>query len=427
MSDAVRPDSVRHGRADGRARAIDIYIIGLGAVSPLGHGVAELWQALFRPPPAPARNAIAGFPDGDASWRHAYARPGELPSAPGEALGTFEKMALSAIEEACADCECMDDGLAALLDEDLIVGMAIGTAAGDSERAEARRLAGGLDRLADCNPYRVADDLPRRTGLPLSGPVLTIANACAASLYALTEAADLIRVGAADVMLVVGADLLSRVTQAGFQKMTALDPDRCRPFDTERNGTVLGEGAAALVLASAEVVARLPRSPYCRLLASGTSCDAFHPTAPQPQGRDIRGAVNRALTHAGLDARQIGLVVPHGTGTPINDRIEGEMLGETFGAAAAALQVMPIKAHLGHSAGASGAFSVLAAAKALASRRVPPVLYLRELDPMVPLCLHAEAADLRTTACDDPPRALVSAYGFGGNNLSVVLEGMCDG
>lgn len=424
MSDAARTVSVDERRADALATAGDVHVIGLGAVSPLGASAAAFWQALFRPQPSPARDAIRGFPDEGASWRHAYARMETLACAAGERPGFFEQMAVAAIEEACADRTCMADGLAALLDADGIVGMAIGTAAGDAASAEMQRLAGREGRLADCNPYRVADALPMRIAMPVNGPVVTIANACAASLYALTEAADLIRAGAADIMLVVGVDLLSRVTQAGFQKMTALDPDRCRPFDAERQGTVLGEGAAALVLASGEVAARLPRPAYCRLLASAASCDAFHPTAPQPDGRDIRRSVQSALRHAGLDARQISLVVPHGTGTPMNDRIEGEMLGDTFGAAVAALKIMPIKAHLGHTAGASGAFSMLAAAKALASRRVPPATHLRRRDPTVPLCLSGEPADLQSR--DEPPRALVNAYGFGGNNMSVVLEGMRD-
>lgn len=402
-------------------------VVGLGTASPLGYGVAAFWQSLFLPPLPPKRDAIRGFPDGGDSWCHAYAFAAQ--SAPECELssGRYEELAVAAIEEACADSACVDAGIASILCDGLIVGVAIGTAAGETARAESRRLAGRVDSFAECNPYRVVDEVPEWIPLPINGPVVAIANACSASLYALAHAVDLIESGQADAMIVVGVDLLSRVTQAGFQKMTALDPERCRPFDRRRNGTVLGEGAAALVLVSSDVAACLPRVPYCRLLSSGASCDASHPTAPQPDGRDIRAALRRAFERGDVSSAQIKLVVPHGTGTPANDRIEGEAIGDICGVAGENVRVMPIKAHLGHTAGASGLFSVLAAAKALASRRVPPCLHVEQPDPDVPVRLDTCARKLCEDESSGPPLALVNAYGFGGSNLSVVMAGEAHG
>ena len=401
--------------------ASDVHIVGLGTVSPLGPDAAAFWQALFSAPAAPRADAIAGLPDDVHTLRHAYAMGGT--PLGGTPLGAtdrhatevqcFTALATAAMTEACASVV----GNAAW--RDVTLGLAIGTAAGDTAAAEQARLAGQIPPFARCNPYRIVDELPQHLPLPINGPVFSVSNACSAALYALAQAADLIADGSADAMLVLGVEILSRVTQAGFQRMTALDPERCRPFDAMRNGTVLGEGAAALLLVSPDLAARLQLRSHCRLSAFGASCDAHHPTAPQPQGRDIRSAVQRALAAAGLEADAIGLVVPHGTGTPLNDHIEGAMLREIFGPRAADLLLMPIKAHLGHCAGASGAFSALAAAMALASGRVPPTLHIRELDPDVGLHFSSEPALL---AARHPQRALVNAYGFGGNNLSLLLE-----
>lgn len=394
----------------GRAPAA---LVGLGAVTPAGQGVDKFWNALFRAPGAPTRHAIGGLPDGAGSLRHGYTV--SLPAQASAALSRFEQMAVSAIVEALADAQ----GRGLQLHE-ATIGLAIGTAAGATEEAEAERLAGRAPQFAACNPYRIVDRLPEHLDLfILRGPVFAVSNACAAGLYALAHAVDLIADGSVDAMLVVGVETLSRVTQAGFQKMTALDPDRCRPFDAQRRGTVLGEGAAALLLVSPKFAEGRTQQAYCQVTSTGTSCDAHHPTAPRPDGRDIRAAVSRALDGAGLRADDVSLVVPHGTGTTLNDHIESDMLHAVFGDAVSDLQVMPIKSHLGHGAGASGAFSVLAAALALAASEVPPALHIETTDAQLALRFRREASTLPDTA---HRRALVNAYGFGGSNISVVLE-----
>lgn len=397
-----------------------VSIVGLGAMCPAGQGVFALWQSLFEPPPFPVSNAHAGLPNDGRSWRHGHAFPKPTHSLmSGAKESRFESLAINAIVEACTDAR-MDlppwRGVS--------LGLAIGTAAGDTEPSEHARLSGAAASFEGCNPYAVADRLADLLGLAIDGPVFAVSNACAAALYALTQAVDLILDGTVDAMLVVGTEVLSRVTQSGLHRMTALDPYRCRPFDADRQGTVLGEGAAALLLASPELAARLGRVAYCRVIGHGASCDSHHPTAPQPEGRDIRAAMQRALQSSGLSPQQIGMVVPHGTGTPLNDQIEGDLLCEVFGESISNMHLLPIKSHLGHCAGASGAFSAVVAAKAIACGKVPPTLHIDQVDPKVALRFSREPVEFAPATHRS---AVINAYGFGGNNVSVVLEGMLRG
>lgn len=390
-------------------------LVGLGAVSPAGADVASLWRALFAAPSAPQRHAVHGFPAGSGSLQHGYAAC--MPPIADAGTSRFDQLALCAATQALADAGQRGVDLAGLH-----VGLIVGTAAGQADRAEVCRLAGQVVEFNACHAYSTIDQLIERLPVLIEGPVFSISNACAAGLYALAHAAELLEDGHADAMLVLGVEVLSRVTQAGFQKMTALDPDRCRPFDSARAGTVLGEGASAVLLLSAAVAQRLGARAYCSLLGAGFSCDAHHPTAPRPDGQGIRDAVRRAVQAAQIAPEGIHLVVPHGTGTPLNDRIEGQMLAELLGGRLDAVAMMTIKAHLGHCAGASGTFSVVAAALALACGVAPPTLHLTQeaADPECALGLRSTSHRLPdATVC----QALVNAYGFGGNNVSMVLQG----
>jgi 3-oxoacyl-[acyl-carrier-protein] synthase II len=390
-------------------------LVGLGAISPAGADVAALWTALFAAPQAPQREAVTGFPAGSRSLQHGYAA--HLNNAVDAGMSRFDRLALCAADQAVADAT-----LRGLNFDGLHIGLIVGTAAGQADLAEACRHSGDTATLQAHHAYSSIDQWAGLLPVAIDGPTLSISNACAAGLYALAHAAELLQDGQADAMLVLGIEVLSRVTQAGFQKMTALDADRCRPFDVARAGTVLGEGAAALLLVS-DAVARQPGlRTYGSLLGAGFSCDAHHPTAPRPDGQGIRDAVQRAMQAAQRDADCIDLVLPHGTGTPLNDCIEGQMLAQLLGCRRDAVAVMPIKAHIGHCAGASGTFAVIAAAMALDRGQAPPVLHLTQAaaDPACALTLGSAPRRLPAAGAG---HALINAYGFGGNNVSVLLQG----
>lgn len=389
-------------------RKRDVLLAGFGACSAAGPDVEALWGALQRPPESPSQNAIVPRRTDGRAWCHGHSLPASACQVRFDFDSLIADVALQALDDARRRGHALDT---------LHTGLVLGTAAGDSRSAEQHRLDGAVAPYAASHPYRAIDTLPHMLPIQVSGPAFVVANACSAGLHALVHAVDVIRAGMADAMIVIGADLLSHVTQAGFQRMTALDPQRCLPFDVRRRGTVLGEGAAALVLVADSEAARRAGCAG-RIRGIGVSCDAFHPTAPEPGGRDISRALHEAMRDANVGPDGIDVIVPHGTGTPSNDRIEGNVLAAVLGPRVVMPPVLSVKAHIGHTAGASGLFSLLAAALALAHRKVPAG-YCERPDPATRIRLPSRDAPLRAGR---PLRALINACGFGGNNVSLVLQ-----
>ncbi|WP_344319175.1 beta-ketoacyl-[acyl-carrier-protein] synthase family protein, partial [Streptomyces yatensis] len=249
-----------------------------------------------------------------------------------------------------------------------------------------------------------------------------VSNACAASGYALSMAADLIRSGEADVVIAGGAEAYSRVALACFNRLGAIDPERCRPFAAERRGTLFGEGAAVLVLESAaHARARGARTVYGRLAGAGWSCDAYHPTAPEPSGEQIERAMRVALREAGAGTGSgpgtesgsggLGFVIPHGTGTALNDVVESQVLD----ALTPRTPLYSVKALIGHTGGAAGAFAALAATLVLHHKTLPPNVPVGTPDPECAVPLPSGSAPMTGAY------GLVNAYAFGGNNISLVF------
>ncbi|MGW5449535.1 beta-ketoacyl synthase N-terminal-like domain-containing protein [Streptomyces asiaticus] len=419
----------------------DVLVTGLGALSPLGAGTDAFWRGMHKADTAPTR-----VPDPLAQMDHPlmYLVPeADIPDGPEEQdglpLGRGSRFALAAAREAVADA-----GLAALPGQGALPGPA--ALPGPGERPEAK----GLD------PRRVAVALSTGMGdtdlhegwwtgeAPASGrwappfPLASVvggwfgaqgvntcvSNACAASGYALSVGADLIRAGEADVVIAGGAEAYSRVALACFNRLGAIDPERCRPFAAERRGTVFGEGAAVLVLESAtHARARGARTVYGRLAGAGWSCDAYHATAPEPSGEQIERAMREALREAGAGTGTaaesgagsgsggLGFVIPHGTGTELNDVVESRVLD----ALTPRTPLYSVKALIGHTGGAAGAFAALAASLVLHHRTLPPNVPVGERDPECPVSLPSGSAPMTGAY------GLVNAYAFGGNNISLVF------
>jgi 3-oxoacyl-(acyl-carrier-protein) synthase len=383
-------------------------ITGIGTVSCLGPGVDAFWSGLHTAISKPslisepyAHYPVAlGYPVAEADLP---ADPARLDGVP---LGSASRLAASAAADAVADAE-----LGPAPPERIAVVM--GTAMGDYQARERGRFAPGGSDPAWYTEYLVGSVVARLLGA--CGPVSTVANACAASAYAIALAADMIASGEADVVLAGGVETHSRVGQANFNRMAAVDPQRCRPFDRHRQGTLFGEGAAMMVLESAEHAAQRGRSRvHGRVVSSGWSCDAHHLTAPDPSGAQIQLAMRRAIGAAGLTAADVGCVIPHGTGTELNDICEAEALRSVFGSDQPPLY--SLKAVIGHTAGAAGAMAVLAALLILRHRQIPPNVPLDDLDERCPVRLPARAAPLAGR------HVLVNAYAFGGNNISMLLS-----
>lgn len=230
--------------------------------------------------------------------------------------------------------------------------------------------------------------------------------------------------GAADAVVVGGAEsAASPLIAAAFRNAGALSPTGTSvPFDRDRDGFLLGEGAGVLVLETAEGAARRGAEVLGSVLGYGASSDAHHLTAPEPSGRSAATAVVRAMTAAGAEPGDLAYINAHGTGTLLNDQLESEALRSALGAALPAIPISSSKAAIGHLLGAAGAVEAVATLQALRHATAPPTAGLREPDERLgPLDLVRTA---RPLPMDRPDRALLglsTSFGFGGHNAALVL------
>jgi 3-oxoacyl-[acyl-carrier-protein] synthase II len=247
------------------------------------------------------------------------------------------------------------------------------------------------------------------------GPVATPQLACASGTHAVALAAEWIRTGQADVVLAGGADLLCRFVLSGFNCLRAT-ADEARPFDVARRGLVLGEGAAVVVVESAEHARRRGARVLARLTGSGAAADATHMTAPDRHGRGAARAIEAALADAALAPAAIAFVSAHGTGTVYNDAMEARAIASVFGPGA--VPVNSVKGAIGHTLGAAGALEVVMCLDVLRTGLIPPTAGLESLDP---------ACAALDVVCHGPRRSeaaavLTTSSGFAGANAALVLE-----
>lgn len=260
--------------------------------------------------------------------------------------------------------------------------------------------------------------------LGLRGPALTSLAACAASIYAFIDARQLLLGGEADLALSGGTESnVSALGIAGLANMQALsrrndDPTAAsRPFDLDRDGFVFGEGAVVCVTESLASARQRGARIYAELLGGGRTADAYHITAPDPNGDGAARAMSAALRNSGLHPEQIGYICAHGTSTPMNDAIETQAIRRSFSAHADQLAVSSVKSMTGHLMGAAGAVSTAATALALYHGVLPPTINLETPDAACDLDYVANVArdcDLRA--------ALVNGFGFGGQNGVIALS-----
>lgn len=241
----------------------------------------------------------------------------------------------------------------------------------------------------------------------------TFANACCATLYALALASDLIELGMSDTVVVAGTDAIAESTYGMLDRVQNETPHALRPFDVERKGMVMGEGAVAVVLRRPDI-----NSPgaHARLLGVGINCDAHHATAPDPTG--IARVITDAHRRAGVGANDIDLVMLHGTGTQLNDQVEAEVLSELFSRTTDGPVMTAIKSITGHTLGGSGLLSLVIAALAMRHGKVPPIHGLISPIPAADglRLVQDEAANVKSRI------AQINAFGFGGINAVAVIE-----
>jgi 3-oxoacyl-[acyl-carrier-protein] synthase II len=248
----------------------------------------------------------------------------------------------------------------------------------------------------------------------LSSPCQVIANACASGTNAIGHGFECIRSGRYDRVLTGGYDALSELVFVGFDSLQASTPDRCRPFDRERSGMVLGEGAAVLALEELDGAIERGATILAEIVGYGISTDNHHLTQPDPSGIGPRRAMEEALASAQLQGNEVDYINAHGTATPFNDAAEGAALAQLFGSR---VPVSSTKGMMGHSLGAAGAVEAVICLLAMQNDLLPPNINFREGDEKVALDIVANkprTGSVRTT--------LSNSFGFGGTNASIVMQ-----
>ncbi|MBW4721711.1 beta-ketoacyl-[acyl-carrier-protein] synthase family protein [Saccharothrix obliqua] len=403
----------------------DVVVTGLGATTPLGGDVASTWDALLA-----GRSGVMPL---DADWAVKYELPVRisaplaveptevLPRVEARRLDRCEQVAVVAARQAWADAGLGDDGV-----DPERLGVVVGTGIGGAmtllgqddliETAGLRKVSPlTVPMLMPNGPAaHVGLDLKARAGV--HAPV----SACASGAEALAWAWRMLRAGEADVVVAGGAEAcITTITMAGFIQARTMstrndEPERAsRPFDVDRDGFVLGEGAGILVLEREEFARARGARIYGKLAGIGTSSDGHHITAADPEGIGQSRAIAAALRSAGVSPADVGHVNCHATSTQVGDVIEPQAVRRAIGDHPV---LTAPKGHHGHLLGASGAVEAITTLLSVRDGVVPPTLNLENIDPKVQLeVVTGEPRKVELTA------AVNNSFGFGGHNVSLVF------
>ncbi len=405
-----------------------VVITGMGVITPLGIGLEAFWSALVA-----GRSGVRRIQSFDASAFRTQIAGEVLEFDPTEymekkearRMDRYAQFAVAGAGMAIADAG-LDLGRVQRERAGVILGCGIGGIY--TFEQQARVLAErGPDRVSPLFvPMMIGNMAAGQIALTyrLYGPNTTVVTACASSNHAIGDAFKVIQRGDADVMITGGTEAsITPLALAGFCSMKATsvrnaEPEKaCRPFDAERDGFVMSEGCGILVLESLEHARARGARVYAEVAGYGTSCDAYHITAPDPHGNGATLSMRAALQDAGLAPEDIDYINAHGTSTPLNDRVETVAIKRVFGAQATRLAVSSTKSMTGHLLGAAGGLEGVVCALVLERGVIPPTINYENPDPDCDLDYVpnvARAAEVR--AC------LSNSFGFGGHNATLVFK-----
>ncbi|MEU4659403.1 beta-ketoacyl-[acyl-carrier-protein] synthase family protein [Streptomyces sp. NPDC023723] len=407
-------------------------ITGLGMTTALGGDVPSTWSALlggacgvesidYGPPDGPSQVYLAA---------PAAVDPGSVLSpAKAAHCDRSAQFALVAAREALRDAGLPDGKALAGSGSRVVVVVGVGLGGFLSILDQNRRLeTGGPDRVSPrAIPVMLPNHAAAEVGLMVGATcgVHTPVSACASGAEALAQALALIREDRADVVIAGGAEAgLHPLIFAGFARLRALsrrcdDPERAsRPFDADRDGFVMGEGAGILVVESAGHAAARGARVHCRLTGAGITNDSHHVAQPAPGGTGCAAAVTAALGDAGLFPEEVRHVNAHATSTPVGDLSEAQALHTAFGKVLDDVTVSATKAALGHTLGAAGAIEAVTTVLALRDRTAPPTRSLERVDPAIELNVVGREPEPLPAG---PLAALSTSMGFGGHNVALAF------
>jgi 3-oxoacyl-[acyl-carrier-protein] synthase II len=406
-----------------------VVVTGIGCLSALGHDTEAFWDGLTK-----GRSGIGRITRFD---------PTDFPSKVGAEVRDFDPGKFMDPKEAKRNDRYTQYAVAASR-------MAVNDAKLDVTKVDSERFGviigsgiGGMETienqarvLIERGPSRVSPfTIPSLIANIASGVVAIefqaksvnfgVVSACASGSHALGEALRHIRDGHADVMLSGGSEAaITRLGYAGFCNMKAMSTDfndtpekASRPFDKLRDGFVMGEGAGVLVIETLEHAQARGARIYCELVGYGATCDAYHITGQDQEGKGLALCLNRALAEAGVDKSEVGYINAHGTSTPINDRCETLAIKRTFGEAARQISISSTKSMTGHLLGAAGGVEAAVCCLAIHHGVIPPTINYENPDPDCDLDYTPNVAKKRTVNV-----AISNNLGFGGHNASLVFK-----
>jgi 3-oxoacyl-[acyl-carrier-protein] synthase II len=411
---------------NGRPRVV---ITGMGAVTSLG-GVSSLWESLVAGKSGIRKIEtlpVEHVPVKIASEVRDFDPTKYIEAKEARRMGRASQFAVAAATEATADAGLMADGTSLNKER---MGVVVGTTLGSHELSTETTFKYRTD-FKKPNPLALINSLPNMPSHYVSrffqalGPLNTPSTACAAGTQAIGDAMDMIRNHRADVIIAGGVEaILQDYTIAGFTAMTALateyndDPARAsRPFDADRSGFIMGEGAGVLILESLAHAIKRGARIYAEVLGYASSSDAYHVAALDPSGDGAVRVMKWALEDAQISVDEVGYINAHGTSTPANDAMETLAIKRVFGEQAYQIPVNSTKSMIGHSFGAAGAIEAIASVLSLLNGVLHPTINYETPDPQCDLdYVPNEAREVKGLKY-----ALSNSFGLGGQNATIVL------
>jgi len=409
-----------------------VVVTGLGAMTPLGLGYEQFWANLRQGVSGVDR--ISRFDTRDLDVHIAaevqdFDARDHMGAKAARHMDRFAQLAVAAAGQALRDAD-----LTITPERRYSVGVMLNTGGGGMHTLSCETINYHTGGPAHVSPFTIVMVAPNMAACQVSiaygieGPVLASAAACASGVQAFVDAYRLLSLGEVDVMVTGAAEALMGIPLVAFAKMRALSrrndqPQRAsRPFDKDRDGCVLGEGAGVVILEREDHARARNARIYCEVLGGAMTADAYHVSGPQPDGAGAARAMSMALARSHLAPRDIDYICAHGTATPLNDPAETAAIKTTFGDQAYHVPISSPKSMIGHLFGAAGAISALTCILAIRDGIVPPTINLETPDPLCDLDYVPHVA--RHTRVDT---AMANAFGFGGQNAVAIFRRYANG
>jgi 3-oxoacyl-[acyl-carrier-protein] synthase II len=395
-----------------------VVVTGLGIISSIGTGKDEFWNAVIKGISGISR--VSSFDTKD--YRCHYA--GEIKDFSPEEfiskrklpfLGRTSQLSISAVSLALDDARLSHDNI-----RKQRIGVFMGTTMGEKPMEEVLDawVIAGSENLSKAKIMQSsANNIPANIAnyFKLEGPNYLIPTACAAGNYAIGYGYDFIKRGDLDCAIAGGADAFSKLAFTGFQRVYAMAPEKCQPFDKNRKGMMVGEGAAVLFMESLDSALQRNAEIYAEIPGYGISCDAHHITASKVEG--IEKAIRKALRYTQIKREEVDYISAHGTGTVANDKTECLAIKRVFDGQHKSLSVSSIKSMLGHPMGASSAIEAVACCLSVRNNMIPPTINFETPDPECDVDCAPNTAKVKRINV-----ALNNGFAFGGNNSCLVIK-----